>query len=249
SPDDIVEETQHAICKIITHEIQTSANATVKRQLKGVCTAKQLEHKFKQFERKILQELDFIKTLLANERGVTVKTNDDYEYFSYDEKSGDTNRFDDGNIASVTETVTRERSWERTEISRFNGTIFTLKGEKVYTYYWQIPKIGPILHKNGIHMRSSDLYVLGHQLCIQLYPNHLNSNYLGIQLRPSSSFWKKHRFTILDQFDSSKDIRSQILGGVSSYESIYRIPYEKLKERKYLYNDTIIIKLTIYLNS
>jgi hypothetical protein len=36
--DDTAEETQHAICKIITQEVQTSANATVKRQLKGVCT-------------------------------------------------------------------------------------------------------------------------------------------------------------------------------------------------------------------
>lgn len=37
-PEDYVDDTQHAICKILTKDVQTSANATIKRQLKGVCT-------------------------------------------------------------------------------------------------------------------------------------------------------------------------------------------------------------------
>jgi hypothetical protein len=86
-------------------------------------------------------------------------------------------------------------------------------------------------------------------LCLQLYPNHLHSDYLGIQLRPSSNFLKKHKFTILDRFDSNKDINSQTLNGVGTYEGVYRVPYAKLEERHYLHNDAVIIKVTIYLNS
>lgn len=60
---------------------------------------------------------------------------------------------------------------------------------------------------------------------------------------------KKHRFTVLDQFEESKDIRSQILGGLSVFEPVYSVPYEKLLEKNYLHQDIMIIKVTIYLNS
>lgn len=35
---DTVEEIQHAVCKVATAEIQASANASITRQLKGVCS-------------------------------------------------------------------------------------------------------------------------------------------------------------------------------------------------------------------
>lgn len=35
---DIVEEVQHAVCRVATEEIQASANASITRQLKGVCS-------------------------------------------------------------------------------------------------------------------------------------------------------------------------------------------------------------------
>jgi hypothetical protein len=250
-PDDTAEETQHAICKIITQEVQTSANATVKRQLKGVCTTRQIERKFVQLERKLLSELNSIKAMLTNERPISVKTTD-YEYFSYDENLAEKSlgsAIDEDSIVSVTESVTRDSSWVRTEIDKLNNTVYTLKSEKVFTYYWEISQIRAIFRKQGIHIRSPDFYVLGHQLCLQLYPNHLHSDYLGIQLRPSSNFLKKHKFTILDRFDSNKDINSQTLNGVGTYEGVYRVPYAKLEERHYLHNDAVIIKVTIYLNS
>lgn len=37
SSDNVVEETQHAICKIATEDIEATANASITRQLKGVC--------------------------------------------------------------------------------------------------------------------------------------------------------------------------------------------------------------------
>lgn len=33
------EETQHAVCKIVTKELQATANVTLTRELKGVCTS------------------------------------------------------------------------------------------------------------------------------------------------------------------------------------------------------------------
>lgn len=85
-------------------------------------------------------------------------------------------------------------------------------------------------------------------MCLQLFPNYQNTDYFAIHLRPSSNFFKKHRLTVLDQFDSTKDINSQTLGGVNT-EEIYKVPYAKLQERHYLHNNQLFIKLTIYLNS
>lgn len=36
------QEVEHAVCKIVTKEIEATANATVTRQLKGVCTTSKL---------------------------------------------------------------------------------------------------------------------------------------------------------------------------------------------------------------
>lgn len=32
-------ETQHAVCKIVTEELQATANVSLTRELKGVCTS------------------------------------------------------------------------------------------------------------------------------------------------------------------------------------------------------------------
>ncbi|XP_065170265.1 uncharacterized protein, partial [Atheta coriaria] len=40
---DAAEETQHTFCKIATEELQATANATITRELKGVCTSKELK--------------------------------------------------------------------------------------------------------------------------------------------------------------------------------------------------------------
>ncbi|KYB27336.1 uncharacterized protein LOC103313245 [Tribolium castaneum] len=245
--DDVVEDTQFATCQINSTEVQTTANATVKRQLKGVCTYKQIELKFQELEEKLLAELGIIKQLLEGD-GKTVRTNDYYDYEERSLKIGGPVSTTDDPITSVTEQVFHTSSWVRTEIDHLNNTIHVHKGEKLFVYYWEIPEIDSILPKNGVHIRSADFYVLGHQLCLQLYPNHL-PDYLAIQLRPSSNFFKKHKFAILDHFDGSTDIVSQVFGGVGSYEALYKVPYAKLQERNYLHDDKLVIKLTIFLNS
>ena len=99
--------------------------------------------------------------MLAGDRSATFRTTDDYEdYFSYDEKSLNNERVEES-VVSVTELITRESSWARTEIDQFNNTMYTINGENVYTYYWAVIEMGLILTKSGIHMRSADFYVLG----------------------------------------------------------------------------------------
>lgn len=46
-----VEEIQNAICSIATKEIEATANATITRQLKGVCTSSKETSKFIVFQR------------------------------------------------------------------------------------------------------------------------------------------------------------------------------------------------------
>jgi hypothetical protein len=128
-----------------------------------VSVSGQIERKFVQLERKLLSELNSIKAMLTNERPISVKTTD-YEYFSYDENLAEKSlgsAIDDDSIVSVTESVTRDSSWVRTEIDKFNNTVYTLKSEKVFTYYWEISQIRAIFRKQGIHIRSPDFYVLG----------------------------------------------------------------------------------------
>ncbi|XP_044762386.1 uncharacterized protein LOC123319462 [Coccinella septempunctata] len=74
---DIAEETQHAICNISTKDVQTSANASVTRQLKGVCTSKQLGLYFKKLELKISHEFQSIKKMLIRTYGEKIVEADD----------------------------------------------------------------------------------------------------------------------------------------------------------------------------
>lgn len=40
---DVIEDNQHAICNITTKDVQATANASITRQLKGVCTSSEYE--------------------------------------------------------------------------------------------------------------------------------------------------------------------------------------------------------------
>lgn len=40
----MVEDTQHAVCKIMTKEFEATANASITRQLKGVCNTSKLSN-------------------------------------------------------------------------------------------------------------------------------------------------------------------------------------------------------------
>jgi hypothetical protein len=107
-----------------------------------VSVSGQIERKFVQLERKLLSELNSIKAMLTNERPISVKTTD-YEYFSYDENLAEKSlgsAIDEDSIVSVTESVTRDSSWVRTEIDKFNNTVYTLKSEKCSPTIGKSPK-------------------------------------------------------------------------------------------------------------
>lgn len=120
----------------------------------------QIEQKFEQLEERLLTELNQIKQLLGGSN-IVVKTNDYYDYEEKSLKFDSTPPPDEESIVSVTEIVTRDATWARTEIEKLNNTLYVYKGENVYTYYWKISEIDAILPKKGIHLRSSDFFVLG----------------------------------------------------------------------------------------
>ncbi|XP_017889439.1 TNF receptor-associated factor 6-like isoform X2 [Ceratina calcarata] len=62
--DDDVTETQLASCKIVTEELVASARATVTRVLTGACNARKMDEKLQALEKNLNRELEEIKTLL-----------------------------------------------------------------------------------------------------------------------------------------------------------------------------------------
>ncbi|KAG7190345.1 hypothetical protein KM043_006458 [Ampulex compressa] len=59
-----VTETQYATCKIVTEELVANAHATVTKVLTGSCSAKAIDEKFEQLEKKLAEKLEEIKSLL-----------------------------------------------------------------------------------------------------------------------------------------------------------------------------------------
>lgn len=76
---------------------------------------------------------------------------------------------------------------------------------------------------------------------MQLIPHHMDTHYVCLQLKPNTAF--KHRFTILSQDNPKDDLNSQVLGNAAV---LYRISQDVLSNK--ISDDTLVIKLTMYLN-
>ncbi|KDR15954.1 uncharacterized protein LOC110833161 [Zootermopsis nevadensis] len=59
-------ETQHAMCRVTTEELVSTAQATVTRVLKGLCNTKEMEDRFHNLELQLADQLNVIKTMLVN---------------------------------------------------------------------------------------------------------------------------------------------------------------------------------------
>lgn len=152
------EETQHAVCKIVTNELQATANVTLTRELKGVCTSSEINRKFEELQNVLLKELQLIRReLKENEIAVS---DEDYQYQNSPE------------IRIEKRTVYTANTFNRkAEISKYNVTInSSLKGTYFY-YYWQIENINEILSDTrGISIRSPTFTLLGNYH----FANHSN---------------------------------------------------------------------------
>nr|XP_023021619.1 uncharacterized protein LOC111509976 isoform X2 [Leptinotarsa decemlineata] len=232
--NDTAEEIQHAICRISSKELQASANATLTRQLKGVCTSSYIQERLDEMQNKVLHQIEGIKSILESNGFVIPQSTESLEK----------------------QTVLIEKSLDHTEysiadeISTFNDTVANSNKGSIYYYYWDIHQIRKLLGKKDMYKSSPEFFVLGHTLHLQFYPNHLEENFFGILLRPSSNgFLKKHKIIILNQLRQNSDISSDILNGIRSDDSTFIISEDSVNGKGFIYNDTMIVKLELFLNS
>ncbi|XP_023021619.2 uncharacterized protein [Leptinotarsa decemlineata] len=118
--NDTAEEIQHAICRISSKELQASANATLTRQLKGVCTSSYIQERLDEMQNKVLHQIEGIKSILESNGFVIPQSTESLEK----------------------QTVLIEKSLDHTEysiadeISTFNDTVANSNKGSIYYYYW-----------------------------------------------------------------------------------------------------------------
>ncbi|KAJ8945702.1 hypothetical protein NQ318_012421 [Aromia moschata] len=273
--NETAEEIQNALCTITTKELEASANATITRQLRGVCTSNEFNLKIDKLQMKILQEIDSIRYILEMNGfkipDVGVKSIESYE--SSDPKQIS---YKSGNFAT---TSTRTE-----EILLYNNTILDTVDGRKFSYYWEIQNIRQLLAKSDMYKSSPIFRVLAnlgfrmfaclpvklyesilrshndkngdglllrirHDIRLQLYPNHLKKNYFGIGLRPDSpGFLKKHKISILNLLYPGSDIESEILYGLNDKKT-FRSSTKNLELEGFIMGGSLVVKLEIYLNS
>ncbi|CAG9815289.1 unnamed protein product [Phaedon cochleariae] len=237
--NDTAEEIQHAICKISTKELEASANATITRQLKGVCTTNELNRRLDNLENRILQEIDSLKQILLSKGRGIPETKTDSSLLS--------SRFAAKYLKTERSSITSDRN---EEIALYNDTVSESNKGSIYFYYWNVQNVRELLEKEDMYISSPEFNILGHTLHLQFYPNHLEKQYFGIQLRPSSKgFLKKHRITLLNIFNKNLDLESGILYGLNMEDGVFRTSRDSISKRGFLVSNSLIVKLEIYLNS
>lgn len=81
---------------------------------------------------------------------------------------------------------------------------------------------------------------------IKFSPHHLGSKYSCLEWENFMPIYYKYRFMILNQYNTKNDLSSQLLCKLESFAKMYKISYEKLNN--YIVNDSIVIKLLVYLD-
>nr|CAI5843945.1 unnamed protein product [Callosobruchus analis] len=229
-----VEEVQNAICSISTKEFEASANATISRQLKGVCTSAAVKSMLTDLEKRMMEGFSELKQILQ-ENGFKVSNSRapaDNEATARDLKQMHTNPEILENSISLDD-----------EIYLKNDTLDP--SSNVYFYFWKIDNIRSLLQKSDMYRSSPEFSIMGHILYIQLFPSYPKAGFLSLQLgRRNNSFLKKHKIYILSQSDRTKLLESSLLYSLKG-TSMFIIAEHLLEE--YISNNAIIVKLEIYL--
>jgi hypothetical protein len=149
--------------------------------------------------------------------------------------------------------------------------------QRVFTYYWRVRDMATKLSRwePRRSIRSPSFYISpsGYKMYIRLYPRQNGKNiYLHVGLTKGEydalldwPFRLKHRISVLDQReDNIQDIHSRIWNPTvlcsgynwkrptvgDNYECVgLGFPQEVLKSRDYILDNTIVIKLTVYLDA
>lgn len=162
------------------------------------------------------------------------------------------------------------------EIDRFNSSILTENGKRVFSYYWKVGDIEYKLTSWGPRrsLRSPSFYIFeyGYMMYLRLYPRQNGANvYCHVGLTKGDydealewPFQLKHRISIIDQSTPPyQDIVSRIwdpkilcsawnwkqpVSG-DNYECVgLGFPTEDLRGHNFIRSDSIFIKLTVYLD-
>lgn len=263
--EDLPQETQHAVCKVFTKEIEASARATITRQLKGVCSAKEITSQFEQLQATIFREIQDIKQALGLPYKISSSTSTStqsprsstdlpsYIYEDYIDAERDLKAIKNENFKSLerfkpNKDYSNDDSTVNNEILSYNDTIVESSEGDLYFYYWRIVDVDKVLKKRNIYVSSASFSVLGHSLHLQLYPNYLDEH-IGILLNPDShSFLKKHKIMFLGRSNTQNIISSKTLYGIKNEDKIFKIESQML-DSNFISDNSLLVKLKIYLNS
>ncbi|KAK4883533.1 hypothetical protein RN001_006852 [Aquatica leii] len=233
---DAPEEIQHAICKIATEDIEASANATIRRELKGVCTSKEVMERLNAIEERLLNEIKIIKQMLQiTDVAVQKPQTKLLQKLSLTESPK-------GTLSTNTES--KYLYQREIEAVKNNRTVVTTELGKSFLYFWKIYDIGDVL-KNLEEITSDLFYVQGNPFEVIFYPRHLGTHYIALELKNANNYYiPKHRFTILNQNYERGDLSSQVLGLSAS---LFRVASEKLSD-DFIVDDSLIIKIVVVLH-
>ncbi|XP_063864960.1 uncharacterized protein LOC135103027 isoform X2 [Scylla paramamosain] len=161
------------------------------------------------------------------------------------------------------------------EIYRFNSTMHQVNGERVFTYYWRIRDITYKMENWGRSrsLRSSSFYIFqgGYRMYLRIFPNQQDETfYVHVGLTQGEydnnlewPFRLKHQVRIMDHTSPPEDLVSRLWDprqlcsewhwrrpdSGDNYECVgLGFAKETLLSRKYIINDTVVIKLTVLLN-
>ncbi|XP_060526800.1 uncharacterized protein LOC132702278 isoform X2 [Cylas formicarius] len=243
--DDDPHEIQHAVCKVFTKEIEASAKATITRQLKGVCSTRDLNRKLQHIEDKILDQLQQIQQALGSKvqkRPLAPSTEPPIDYHEYEEDLPNNTEY------GYFKQLNGEKPAISEEIAVYNDTIINAREGDVYFYYWRIEEISNTMAKKNLYISSPQFSVLGHTLHLHFYPNY-SGGQIGIVCKPdSNSFMKKYKIWFLGHNQVDSEISSKILYTYGKRDNIFLIDPQILDEN-FIVKNNVLIKLTIYLNS
>ncbi|CAD7081586.1 unnamed protein product [Hermetia illucens] len=153
------------------------------------------------------------------------------------------------------------------EVDKLNNTMLSGVETKLFAYYWKLDKFTQKLKSNVSIDHSPMFAILGKRLRLKAVFNHLNRDFLyllvenasnvrdefqsvfletGNMFKPLQTKFKfKHKIAVLEQTTTSNlDLESQEF---TSIESGFLIPNSALLTNSYLKNDTILVKLIVYL--
>lgn len=164
------------------------------------------------------------------------------------------------------------------EISRYNNTISSLRGKRVYRYYWRVPNINRILWASsaGSSLRSPSFSIFnnGYRMYLRIHPRQPSSSSVSVSvgLAPGENdpvldwpFKLSHYISVLDRSVLRKDINSKLLNPTKtcSYWSWMQpnptqdnlgctamtFSSSRLLSSSFMDDDSLIVRVTVYLDS